>query len=79
MTKTEKTVNGKILSYEILNNGYEIYLGGKLWISQRGQYSKPVDQSLSYEDNCLAQIEELTRQTETVNVDELLKEVSRIE
>lgn len=60
MTTTEKTVNGQALSYEIFEDGYDIYLDGQPWISQRGQYSKPMDQSKSFEENCLLQIEELT-------------------
>lgn len=61
MIETGKTVDGKPLSYKICDDGYEIYMDGKIWISQRGQYSKPMDKSKSYEENCLLQIEELTR------------------
>lgn len=79
MINTNKMFDNKPIAYEILSDGYEIYLDGKIWISQRGQYSKPVDKSLSYEENCLAQIEEITRPPEPANIDELLEEVSRVE
>ena len=56
---TDKTVDNKPLSYEIFEDGYAIYLEGKIWITQRGQYSKPIDKTKSFEENCLLQIEEL--------------------
>ena len=65
MTNTDKTINGQAISYEIFSDGYEIYLDGILWIKQRGEYSKPIDKELSYEENCLAQIEEITTVPET--------------
>lgn len=64
MIETEKTFDNKPIAYEIKTDGYEIYLDGQLWISQRGQYSKPVDKSKTYEENCLAQIENITAQAE---------------
>ena len=60
MINTDKTINGQAISYEIFSDGYGIYLDGTLWIKQRGQYGKPVDSAKSYEENCLAQIEEIT-------------------
>lgn len=48
------------ISYKILDNGYEIYLDGVLWITQYEPYGHPMDSSKSYEENCLLQIEELT-------------------
>ena len=45
------------ITYKILNNGYEIYLDGKLWVSQIEPYI-PYP-SLSYEEGCLKQIEEI--------------------
>ena len=67
MTNTDKTINGQAISYEIFSDGYEIYLDGTLWIKQRGQYGKPVDSAKSYEENCLAQIEEITTVVEPSN------------
>lgn len=64
MINTDKTFNGQPISYEIFENGYEIYLDSKLWISQRGQYDKPIDKSKTYEENCLAQIDEITAEPE---------------
>ena len=60
MVNTDKTVNGLSISYKIEKNGYSIYLGGKLWITQYGEYSKPMDKTKSIEKNCLLQIEEIT-------------------
>ena len=67
MTNTDKTINGQAISYEVFNDGYEIYLDGTLWIKQRGEYSKPIDKELSYEENCLAQIEDITTVVEPSN------------
>ena len=57
------------LSYEILSDGYEIYLDNVLWITQRGEYAKPMDKDKSFEENCLLQIEELTVVPEEPNND----------
>ena len=57
MIKTEYKIDGKEVSYEILEDGYKIYLGEKPWISQRGAYIPYPD--LSYEEGCLKQIEEI--------------------
>ena len=67
MTYTDKTFNEQIISYDIFEDGYEIYLDGTLWIKQRGEYSKPIDKELSFEENCLAQIEEITTVVESSN------------
>ena len=67
MTNTDKTFDGQGISYEIFDDGYEIYLEGTLWIKQRGEYSKPIDSAKSYEENCLAQIEEITTVVEPSN------------
>ena len=65
-----KTLNDQKLEYEIVENevndkgetisGYRIFLGGKLWITQYNQYSRVIIPDGSYEDNALAQIDELT-------------------
>lgn len=78
MINTEKTFGNKSIAYEVLSDGYEIYLSGKLWISQRGQYGKPIFEEMTYEENCLAQIEEITAEPD-FNIDGLLEEVSRVE
>jgi hypothetical protein len=56
MTTTDYKYNNQEVSYEILSNGYEIYLSGRLWISQKEPYIP--NPSLSYEENCLNQIKE---------------------
>ena len=55
-----KTLDGKKIEYEIVENGYYIYLDGKKWIKQLDQFSKLFITDGSYEDNCLAQIDEIT-------------------
>ena len=45
------------LTYEIKENGYEIYKDGNLWISQYDPYIP--NPSISYEENAIKQIEEL--------------------
>ena len=67
MKNTDKTFDGQVISYEIFEDGYEIYLDGTLWIKQRGEYSKPIDKDKSFEENCLAQIEEITTVVEPSN------------
>ncbi len=77
MINTDKKFYGESIAYEILEDGYMIYLDGKPWISQRGVYGKPIDKSKSYEENCLLQIEEITRQPEpsTDDVETILTEL----
>jgi hypothetical protein len=65
MVDTDKKVDGLSISYKIEENGYSIYLGGQLWITQYDQYSKPMDNTKSIEENCLLQIEDITKPYET--------------
>lgn len=55
-----KTLDGKKIEYEILANGYDIYLGGQKWITQHDQYSRVIIPDGSYEENALAQIDQIT-------------------
>ena len=57
MKQTEYKFDGKLVSYDILNDGYKIYLDGTEWIQQE----EPLIPypNLSYEEGCLKQIEEL--------------------
>ena len=66
------------LSYKIYENGYSIFLNGNLWIEQKDQYAKPYDARLSYEENCLMQLEDLTRPVEEP-VNEIEQRISDIE
>jgi len=50
------------LTYDILDNGYVIKLEGKKWIEQLGENSKPMDSTKTFEENCLLQIEDLTKE-----------------
>lgn len=75
MIITDKTCDGKPIAYEILSDGYMIYLDGKAWIKQRGTYGKPMDTSKTYEENCLLQIEEITAEPKTDDIDTMLTEL----
>ena len=66
------------ISYEILDNGYKIYLDGKLWIEQLAEYSKPIDATKTYEENCLLQLEDITT-TATAHTDTLEERVTVVE
>lgn len=57
------------ISYEIKNNGYNIYLDGKLWITQPEPYTNLYVPEGTYEENCLAQLAELTREPEPVETE----------
>lgn len=65
MITTDFKYNNQTLSYEVVENGYKIYLGGKLWITQLEPYIP--NPEISYEENALAQIEELTKPAEEEN------------
>ena len=56
---TGKTFNDKKVGYSIENNGYTIYLDENAWITQPDPYGKLYVPDGSYEDNALAQIEEI--------------------
>ena len=77
MIQTNKIYVGKPIAYEILDDGYMIYLDGKPWIKQRGDYGKPMDSSKSYEENCLLQIEDITAEPETGDIDTMLTELEK--
>ena len=57
MKETNYSIDNKQISYEVTNDGYKIYLDGQLWIHQYEPYIP--DKSKSYEENAIAQIEEL--------------------
>ena len=78
MINTDFTFNKKIVSYEVSDDGYDIYLGSIKWIGQHGEYGKPVDSSKSYEENCIAQIEEICKQT-GIQEDETEQRLSTLE
>ena len=57
MKQTDYKFNERNISYEILDNGYAIYLDGVIWIEQKEPFIPYPN--LSYEEGCLKQIEEL--------------------
>ena len=60
------------ITYEILENGYRINLDGKTWIEQTEPYIP--NPSISYEENAIAQIEELVAMHENANNEQMEKE-----
>lgn len=66
MITIDKTIDEKVISYEIFDDGYNIYLDGAIWITQHEPYGHPMDVSKSYEENCFLQIEELTAPAEPI-------------
>lgn len=58
MIKTDKTYGNKPIAYEVLDDGYMIYLDGKAWVKQCDPYGKPMDASKTYEENAKLQIDE---------------------
>ena len=59
-----KTFAGQKLEYSIESNGYTIYLDGRLWITQLDPYGKVYIPDGTYEENALAQIEEICNPAE---------------
>lgn len=75
MTKTEFKSEGKTVSYEILEDGYIIYIGGVASIHQYEPYIPYPD--LSYEEGCLKQIGDLVssqqQQEDTANKEQQIE------
>lgn len=53
----EYKLGNRTITYKITNDGYDIYLDEKPWISQHVPYIPYKD--LSYEEGCKKQIEKL--------------------
>ena len=60
------------ITYEILKNGYKINLDGQPWIEQVEPYIP--NPSISYEENAIAQIEELVAMHENAKNEQMEKE-----
>jgi hypothetical protein len=54
--KTDYTLNGQSISYEITEDGYFVYLDNSPWIHQYEPYIPYPD--LGYEGSCIKQIEQ---------------------
>ncbi len=53
----EYKIDDKIVTYSVVDNGYELYLDGKLWITQ---YEPNIPfRNKTYEENAILQIEDL--------------------
>ena len=70
--ETTYKFNNQVVSYEVLENGYNIYLGGKPWIRQYEPYIP--NPSISYEENAIAQIEELVAMHKNAKNEQMEKE-----
>ena len=73
MKTTDYTIKNQTVSYSVEENGYTIYLGEKVWITQNEPYIPY--QELGYEGSCLKQIEELATASEQPTLEEQLSEV----
>ena len=51
------TLGDKTITYTIADDGYDIYLDGKIWITQHVPYIPYKE--LSYEEGCKKQIENI--------------------
>lgn len=56
-----KTAFDDRISYEIFEDGYDIYDGNQSWITQREPYAKLFIPDGTYEENAIAHCEDLTR------------------
>lgn len=72
MIKTDYTFDNKSVSYEVLEDGYKIYLDGQDFIHQYEPYIP--DHSKTYEENAVAQIEELVAMHEHAMNEQMEKE-----
>ena len=77
---TGKTFNDKKVGYSIEDNGYTIYLDENAWITQPDPYGKLYVPDGSYEENCLAQIEEIcnTQEPEPTTEEQLRADIDYI-
>ena len=72
MKETNYSIDNKQISYEVTDDGYKIYLDGKPWIHQYEPYIP--NPSISYEENAIAQIEELVAMHENAKNEQMEKE-----
>ena len=72
MKETNYSIDNKQVSYEVIENGYKIYLDGQQWIHQYEPYIP--NPSISYEENAIAQIEELVAMHENAKNEQIEKE-----
>ena len=72
MITTNYSIENKQISYEVTDDGYKIYLDGQQWIHQYKPYIP--NPSISYEENAIAQIEELVAMHENAKNEQMEKE-----
>ena len=49
------------ITYKVFDDGYDIYLNGELWITQRAPYDKMFVPDGTYEDNAKEQIKQIRK------------------
>ena len=72
MKETNYVIDNKKVSYEILEDGYKIYLDGGDFIHQYEPFIP--NPKLTYEENALAQMEELVAMHENAKNEQMEKE-----
>lgn len=76
MKNTDYVVDGRTVAYDILDDGYKIYLGDTEWIHQYEPFIPYPE--LGYEGSCLKQIEELVNAEEqNVGQSKLIEELQQ--
>ena len=64
-------------SYEIFDDGYDIFLNDKKIITQHEPFGKPCDVNKSYEENAIMQIEEIINDEKQRKHNEMLSEINQ--
>lgn len=59
VVNTDKTLNGKVLGYEVISNGYKLFLDGVAFISQPEPFANLFVANGTYEENALAHIDSI--------------------
>lgn len=77
MIITDYVINEQKVGYEIADDGYDICLNGKPWISQHEPYIPYPN--LGYEGSCLKQIEELCNPSPQKTTDSIVDRVTSLE
>lgn len=77
VVNTDKTLNGKVLGYEVISNGYKLFQDGIVFISQPEPFANLFVANGSYEENALAHIENMINSSEQEET--LQEKVTRLE
>lgn len=75
MIDTDYTLDDEKISYEITDDGYDIYKSGRKWVAQHEPFIPKAN--LTYEENCIQQIEEILRDHDLMETVD--QQINRIE